>query len=128
MYPEDLCGLQKKPDVVLHWIKQPSTKNTVKSYSRFVEAIAVYNTCFSNRPYHWTQRTGVFTDTIIGSVNHPHKKPESLIEKLVLNHHEQGVVLDPFGGSGTVEDVCRRFKIPSISIEIDPKWDRNLKG
>lgn len=121
MYPEDVWRLETKPDQVLHWVKQPSTKNTSRAYSRFVEAIAVYNPRMNTKT-HWSCRTGVFFDSLIQQPEHPHKKPDSLIEKLLANHYRDGIVFDPFAGSGTVHRVCLRMGIPSFSVEIDRRW------
>ena len=128
MYAEDLCRLKEAayPDQICQWLKPISTKNTTKKYSRFFEALVIYHGEFFNQNLHWSTRVGVFTDTIITTDGHPHKKPESLIEKLILLHlkppFENKTVLDLFGGSGTVEAVCRKLQVNSITCEIDPKW------
>lgn len=122
MYAEDLCGLDMEPEQVLFWVKPVSTKNTSRRYSRFVEAIAAYGVSGStyNR-LHWSCHTGIFTDTVIDSAGHPHRKPESLIEKLVLIHsNEDDLVLDPFAGSGTVGRVAERLGRRCVSVDIDP--------
>lgn len=90
-----------KPDQYLFWVKPISTKNTSKSYSRFVEMIFVYGygTWVANR--HWSQYTNVFTD-LVDSKLHPYRKPPSLLKRLILNHTNEGdLVLDPFAGSKT---------------------------
>lgn len=117
MWPDDVWGLPVKPQQVLHWIKPESTKNTAKRYSRFVEVIACYGLTFSE-PMHWSNRTGVFTDRLFRNDDHPWKKPESLIERLIRNHWPgRGVVYDPCAGSRTVEAVCRRLGIGSFSVD-----------
>ena len=121
MYPETLCDLPK-PDGLAHWIKPVSTKNTKKHYSSFVELIAYYRTSlnitFRGERIHWSNRTGIFADTIIIQ-DHPWKKPESLIEKLIKNHYPGcGTVYDPCAGSGTVHTVCKRLGISSYSVEL----------
>lgn len=116
---EDLYRLKRKPDQTAFWLKQPSTKNTVKNYSVFVEPITFWNGAKFYGKLHWSTRTGVFHDSIIDNGIHPWKKPDSLIEKLVRNHYPgHGTVYDPCAGSGTVEDVCKRLNIPSLSVEI----------
>ena len=122
MYPEDLVTLAAPfPDQICHWVKPVSTKNTIKRYSRFVEVVAVHNVKMTD-VLHWSCRTGVFTDALLTNDEHPFKKPESLIERLIRNHYTGGIVLDPCAGSGTVHHVCVRLGIPSISIEIDPRF------
>ena len=119
MYPEDVQTLEYKPDQITHWVKPISTKNTAKRYSRFVEAICVWHGDLFNQELHWSTRSGVFTDSLIDKQDHAHKKPESLIEKLIKLHCPPGgAILDPFGGSGTVETVGTRLGYSVRSIEI----------
>lgn len=105
----------------LFWVKPISTKNTSKSYSRFVEMIFVYNRDTTwNNDRHWSQYTNVFMDLVDDSSKHPYRKPPSLIERLVLNHTNPGdFVLDPFAGSGVVPEVCERLGRGWYAIEID---------
>ena len=109
---QDVC------DQWLFWIKPISTKNTSKSYSRFVEVIQLWNGKWNcNR--HWSQYTNIFTDLVDGK-NHPHQKPISLIERLILNHTDSGdTILDPFMGSGTTGVACVQTGRNFIGCEID---------
>ena len=121
MCPKAL-GHLPEPDDLAYWIKPVSTKNTTKHYSHFVEVMAFYRTslnpAFRGEPIHWSNRTGIFNDTIIIQ-DHPWKKPESLIEKLIKNHYPgDGVVYDPCAGSGTVHTVCKRLGMSSYSVEL----------
>ena len=121
MYAENIHQISKQPDQVLFWLKPESTKNTIKKYSRFVEVICLFGVSM-NPDLHWSNRTGVFTDRLLSNKEHPWKKPDSLIERLLLNHYPgHNHVYDPCTGSYTVDAVCRRLKIPSISIEINPR-------
>lgn len=106
----------------LFWVKPISTKNTSKSYSRFVEMILVFGQGTWNANRHWSQYTNVFTD-LVESKEHPYKKPLSLITRLVLNHTNPfDTVLDPFMGSGTVGEVCALNNRNYIGIERDPNY------
>jgi DNA modification methylase len=121
MYPEDVWHLDSEPCQIIHWVKQPSTKNTVRKYSRFVEAIVCYDLACSpfNQTTHWSARTGVFTDTFADKQVHPFEKPSGLIEKiLMVNTNPGDLILDPFAGSGSVEKVCKRIDRKCLSIEI----------
>jgi len=92
------------------WIKPISTKNTVKSYSRFVEMIFFYGRNKWNCDRHWSQYTNVFTDLVDDTAVHPFRKPPSLIERLILNHSDEGdLILDPFAGSFVVADICEKL-------------------
>jgi site-specific DNA-methyltransferase (adenine-specific) len=106
-------------DQYLFWIKPISTKNTSKSYSRFVEMIFVYGRHVWNSKRHWSQYTNVFTDLVDDSKIHPYRKPPSLIERLILNHTNKGdIILDPFAGSFVVADVAERLNRRHISLDI----------
>ena len=119
MWPDDVWGLPEKPEQLLHWIKPESTKNTSNRYSRFVEVIACYGLAFAE-PLHWSNRTGIFTDRLFRNDNHKWRKPESLIERLIRNHWPgHGVVYDPCAGSRTVESVCRKLGIGSVSVDVE---------
>jgi DNA modification methylase len=49
--------------------------------------------------------------------------PLSLVEPCILaGCSEGGVVLDPFGGSGTVGEFCRKNNRDAILIELNPKY------
>lgn len=107
------------PDQIVHWVKPISTKNTRRKYSRFVEAIAVWHSCYFNDKLHWSTRTGVFTDSLSEVSDHPHQKPFSLVEKLVLLHcPPKGAVLDLFCGTRVVADVCAKHGMRSLGVDI----------
>ena len=109
-------------DQYLFWVKPTSTKNVSKRYSRFVEMIFIYqgNKSIWNHDRHWSQYTNICLDIVDDAKIHPFRKPPSLIERLVLNHTNEGdTVLDPFAGSFVVADVCKRFNRNCISIEKD---------
>ena len=97
-------------DRYLFWIKPISTKNTSRRYSRFVEMIFLYGDSKWITGRHWSQYTNVFTDLVDDAKKHPFRKPPSLIERLILNHTEEGdLILDPFAGSGVVGEVGERL-------------------
>jgi len=112
-------------DQYLFWVKPISTKNTSKSYSRFVEMIFIYGRSTWNWDRHWSQYTNVFTDLVDDAAHHTYRKPPSLIERLIRNHTNPGdTVFDPFAGSGVVADVCMKLGRNSYSIERDSKYQR----
>lgn len=107
----------------LFWIKPISTKNTSRRYSRFVEMIFVYGNGTWNPGRHWSQYTNVFTDLVDDSALHPHRKPPSLIERLILNHTNPGDhIFDPFSGSHVVSDVALQLDRRQTAIEIDKSY------
>lgn len=104
----------------LFWVKPISTKNTSKRYSRFVEMIFLYGDLKWNHDRHWSQYTNVFNDLVDNSKLYPHRKPPSLIERLILNHSDPGdLIFDPFAGSGVVANVCKATDRISYSIDIE---------
>ena len=104
----------------LFWIKPTSTKNTTKRYSRFVEMIFLYGKLKWISGGHWSQYTNVFVDLVDREGIHPHRKPPSLIQRLLANHSEPGdLILDPFAGSGTVEEACKLMGRRSICSDIN---------
>ena len=117
--PENLW--QTKCDQVCFWVKPISTKNTSKSYSRFVEIIQIWNGTTWNAGGHWSQYTNVFTD-LVDSRIHPFKKPDSAIVRLIKNHSNEGdIIFDGFFGSGTVPKMCQLYNRNCIACEIDDK-------
>ncbi len=105
-------------DQYLFWEKPISTKNTSRRYSQFVEMIFVYGYGTWNAGRNWSQYTNVFKDLVDDSALHPHRKPPSLIERLIRNHTNEGdIILDPFCGSGVVEEVANRLYRDCISID-----------
>lgn len=113
----------KSPDEVLFWVKPASTKNTIKSCSRFVEEILVYRQGNTFNSRHWSVMTGIFRDTLIDKPIHPWEKPISLIEKLVSIYSNPGdLVLDPFSGSGTTAMACRRQDRRFEGYELNPEY------
>ena len=112
-------------DQYLFWEKPISTKNTSKRYSRFVEMIFVYGDGTWNADRNWSQYTNVFKDLVDDSTLHQHRKPPSLIERLIRNHtHEGDIILDPFCGSRVVEEVAKRLNRNCISID-ETDWVAN---
>ena len=116
-------------DQYLFWTKPISTKNTSKRYSRFVEMIFVYGRGAWNTDRHWSQYTNIFKDLVDNVKFHSFRKPPSLIERLILNHSNQGdLVLDPFAGSGIVAEICKRLDRQFICIEKDENLYEALIG
>ena len=108
-------------DQYLFWEKPISTKNTSRKYSRFMEMIFLYSLESPkwNTGRHWSQYTNIFKDLVDDVSLHPYRKPPSLIERLLLNHTDVGdLILDPFAGSFVVDDVARRLRRETVSIEI----------
>jgi len=117
-------------DQYLFWEKPISTKNTSRSYSRFVEMLFVYRRGVWNTERHWSQYTNVFKDLVDDIRYHSFRKPPSMIERLLLNHSDKGhLVFDPFSGSGVVAQIAKKNNRKFIGIEKDEKiWKQSIEN
>lgn len=109
---------------IAYWIKTPSTKNTVKHLSRFVEQIHIFRQDdydVFNTNLHWSNYTGVYTD-LVEEKGWIWKKPLSLMERLVRIFTNPGdVVADPYCGYGTTLQACYNHGRSYIGIDTDIK-------
>ncbi len=111
------------PTQYLFWEKPRSTKNTVKSYARYVEMIGIYGEGTYNNYRHYSQYSNIFSDLVEEKGLHPFRKPRSLIRRLILNHTQPGdLVLDPFAGSCVVAEVCKETGRDFIMIEQNQEY------
>lgn len=56
-----------------------------------------------------------------GALLHPHEKPLALLEH-ILRRAPDGMVFDPFAGSGTTLVAAARLGRAAVGIESDPRW------
>ncbi len=57
------------------------------------------------------------------SPEHPTMKPITLCAKLIYNSsHEDDIVLDPFGGSGSTLIACEQLNRKCCTLELEPKY------
>lgn len=67
--------------------------------------------------------TVIHEDKPAASVEHPTMKPVRLIARLLRNSSKRGgIVLDPFGGSGTTLIACEQLKRRCRMMELDPHY------
>ena len=105
----------------LFWEKPISTKNTSKTYSRFIEIIKVYGKGYWNPRNHWSNYVNIHTDRVEGKIIHPFQKPLALATRLILNHTRPGdTVIDPFMGSGIFGVAAKLAVRNYIGIERAP--------
>jgi len=57
---------------------------------------------------------------------HPHPKPIELWEDLIVQMHPQSVC-DPMLGSGTTAEVCEKWGIPWVGIELESKYAVDIR-
>jgi site-specific DNA-methyltransferase (adenine-specific) len=69
----------------------------------------------------WTDLTVPFW-SMPENTDHPTQKPEKLMAKIILASSNEGVVFDPFLGSGTTSVVAKKLNRHFIGVEIDEKY------
>lgn len=117
-------------DQILFWTKPISTKNTSKNYSNYVEEVLIYqgeNHVWNDKAMHWSNYTNILTDKIDTTDRSEHRKPPSLIERLIRIHTNPGqTILDPFAGSMVVGEVGLRLGRSFIGCELNKEtFDKN---
>jgi DNA modification methylase len=76
---------------------------------------------------HWCgdrDQSDLWNEQIVGSNKlHPTMKPVALLERMILNSSKaHGIVLDPFGGSGSTLIAAENLDRKARLIELDPKY------
>lgn len=97
------------------------------------------------KPAHWTGQRGpssyrsedggprlmrsvMYAASSHGNSDHPTQKPIEIVEPLLLySCPPQGLILDPFAGSGTTGVVAQRHGRRAILIEANPKFAETCK-
>lgn len=70
--------------------------------------------------WHFPRVCGTYKERIPGAAN---QLPEKLCERVILvSSNQNDVVLDPFGGTGTIAYVAKKLKRQYITIELSLKW------
>jgi len=100
--------------------KRPTTGKRQKAYERYKGGIvarpdANFTNVWSFLPVH-RAKTGL-------PYNHPHEKPVVLLKRIVelLTPHD-ALVLDPFCGSGSTGEACRRLGRAFVGIELSEAY------
>jgi len=111
-----------KPGAAHSWYG-PFTNTTLVELSKtdfsklsHVELLTLVNDLFDNSSLVRDKRPR-------RSALHPTMKPISLVAKLLKNSCSRGgLVLDPFGGSGSTLIACDQLKLRAAVVELDPKY------
>jgi DNA modification methylase len=115
-----------QPDEIAFWVKQPSTKNTSKRLSCFVEEILIQrplNDQTYNPGLDWANYVGVYHDIILEKRIHPYQKPLSLLERLIRIYTRPGeLIFDPFFGSGSTLIAADRHGRRAVGCELNPDY------
>ena len=113
---DNLANLPK-PKSVVTWVKNNWSMGDLEhEHARQTEVA-----CFYPGPSHRFPK-GRPTDVIecprTGNIHHPTEKPVALMWAIV--RWTEGVVLDPFMGSGTTGVACAQLGRPFVGVEMDP--------
>lgn len=104
---------------LLIWEKSGSSMGDTNSWGISYEVI--YFLKKGKRERTDKRRPGVinFTQNASGKLIHPHEKPEGLLEILLQHSSSRGdLVVDPFGGSGSLVRAARNIGRDAIAIEL----------
>ena len=121
------------PKQLLIWVKtNPLPQFRLVGYRQATELLfwALKNKNTKNNPNFLFQSQkemiNVFYAPIVGGkerTEHPTQKPLSITMKIIKRHcREEGIVLDPFLGSGTTAVACKMLGRHYIGIELNSKY------
>jgi adenine-specific DNA-methyltransferase len=111
-----------EPKGILVWAKGSPGLGDLESWGQALEYILYFKR--GNRQATQTRQNGFFTDQQIapGKLIHPHEKPTSLLVKLIEHSTNRGdLVVDIFGGSGSLVRAAQRVGRSAVAMEIDEK-------
>ena len=104
-----LVGYRQATELMFWALKKKNTKNNK-------------NFLFQSQK----EMTNVFYAPIVGGkerTKHPTQKPLSITKEIIKRHcRKNGIVLDPFMGSGTVAVACKELDRNYIGIELNPDY------
>ena len=118
-----------KPKQIIYWYKGTKGINPRKNFNSTIET-AVWGV--KGKDYTWNGG-GTTSNCFIEKWHelnyppnnfHPTQKPVAIIKWLVgLLSNECDLICDPFLGSGTTLEACRKTNRNCIGFEIDPQWE-----
>jgi adenine-specific DNA-methyltransferase len=116
-------GFERK--AILVWEKDGPGMGDLQSWGMGCEFILYYKR--GNRESTDQRRNNILHVPQVrpGELIHPHEKPLPLLELFIKHSTSRGdLVVDPFGGSGSVVRACQRIDRNAVAIELD---DLNYK-
>lgn len=102
------------------WVKEGPGQGDLASWGMGVEFILYYKR--GRRQMTAKRDNLVFHEPQVrpGKLIHPHEKPLGLLSKLIDASTDEGdLVVDPFGGSGSLARAARKMNRSGVSIELD---------
>ena len=91
------------------------------NYQRTGRRTRPTTTCW-HIPYETTGYMGQAARDLKGEKGHPAIFPRELVRRCIRLAGSQGVVYDPFGGTGTTAAVAKELGLSWITTEIDPDY------
>lgn len=108
-----------KPKSLITWVKNNWSMGDLKhEHARQTEVAFFYNG--KNHNFPKKRPTDVVNFARTNNENHPTEKPVGLME--IFIDWTDGIVLDPFMGSGTTGVACAKMGRPFIGIEKEAKY------
>jgi len=104
------------------WIKVGPGLGDLNSWGAAIEFVIYYKR--GKRLLKIPRQNGFFHDPQIvpKKLIHPHEKPVSLLSKFILHSTDPGdLVVDPFGGSGSLVRAAKMTGRHGVAIELDEK-------
>lgn len=104
------------------WAKDGPGQGDLKTWGMGCEFILYYKR--GKRPMNGKRTNLIFNESQVwpGKLIHPHEKPTSLLCKFIEHSTNPGdLVVDPFGGSGSLARAARQTGRSGVSIESNEK-------
>lgn len=102
------------------WVKDGPGMGDLESWGNGYEYILYYKR--GNRPRSTPRCNLIFNESQVrpNKLIHPHEKPTGLLRKMIEASTDKGdLLVDPFGGSGSLARACRECDRSGISMEMD---------
>ena len=120
---DDGPSIYSKPDQLVIWEKDLSTKANTKNYYNHFEVLYIWGGGKFPKTTHWSQKGNVWHDKVDLFGVHKWRKPLDQMMKILRNHTEPGqTVLDLCAGSAPMRDACNYLGRWYVGIDIDYKW------
>jgi adenine-specific DNA-methyltransferase len=113
-------GFMRK--AIMPWVKGSPGMGDLDAWGAAIEFIIYVKRGKRKMRPGQTRRNGYFMDDTINpkKLIHPHEKPVSLLSKLIEHSTDPGeLVVDPFGGSGSLVRAARATGRHGVAIEYD---------
>lgn len=108
------------------WVKSNHTAGDLKGNYAYKHELILLATKGRHLPSWPKREMNVWMDKSLSSTEprvHPTQKPLGIIQHCILNScPDDGIVLDPFAGSGTTLVAASQLGIRSVGMEIDPEY------